>query len=80
MRILFVVPYVPNPIRVRPYHFIASLLGAGHEVTVATLWTNDAERADLAKLEAIGAQVLAEQMPTSASLRNSLLALPSRTP
>ena len=41
MDILFVVPYAPNPVRVRPYEFIRTLLRRGHRVTVASLWTSE---------------------------------------
>lgn len=34
MNILFVAPYVPSLIRVRPYHFIRELSRRGHSVTV----------------------------------------------
>lgn len=45
MKILFVVPYVPSLIRVRPYHFVRELTRAGHAVTVlaATLGGADAD-------------------------------------
>ncbi len=47
MRILFVVPYTPNLIRVRPYNLIRGLAARGHPVTVATLWSSPQEQADL---------------------------------
>ena len=47
MRILFIVPYVPSLIRVRPYNFIKALAGRGHRITLATLWENEAEKNDL---------------------------------
>lgn len=37
MRILFVAPYVPSLIRVRPFNFIRSLTELGHRVTVVAL-------------------------------------------
>ncbi|HAJ36449.1 MAG TPA: glycosyl transferase family 1 [Chloroflexi bacterium] len=80
MNILFVAPYAPNPVRVRPYEFVRTLLRRGHAVTLAALWTSDAERADMARLAALGATVISESMPTWRSLRNSAITLPSRTP
>lgn len=80
MNILFVVPYAPNLIRVRSYQLICSLVRRGHQVTVATLWTNDAEREDLDKLRALGVTVVAHQAPVWRSLANTLLALPTRIP
>lgn len=51
MRILFVVPYVPDPIRVRPYHFIRSLAALGHELTLMTLVSSKWEETSLEALE-----------------------------
>ncbi|MEM9773156.1 MAG: glycosyltransferase [Chloroflexota bacterium] len=64
MKILFVVPYVPNLIRVRPYNIIRSLTDLGHSVTVLTLWVNDEDRKDIDALQAVCDEVLATQMPT----------------
>ena len=80
MNILFVAPYAPNPVRVRPYEFVRTLLRRGHAVTLAGLWTSDAERADLAQLAALGATVISEAMPTWRSLRNSAITLLRSTP
>ncbi|MFN8464133.1 MAG: glycosyltransferase [Caldilineaceae bacterium] len=80
MRILFIVPYTPNPIRVRPYEFVRALLRRGHAVTLATLWTSPAEQDDLNRLAQMGAHVLSEPMPAWQSVRNSLAALPASTP
>ena len=44
MNILFIVPYVPDMVRVRPYNLIRNLTALGHQVSVATLWSNNAER------------------------------------
>lgn len=80
MNILFVVPYAPNPVRVRPYEFIRSLVRRGHHVTVASLWTSDQERTELAVLSGMGATVLAEPMPGVRSLFNSAGALVGSAP
>ena len=80
MNILFVAPYAPNPVRVRPYEFVRTLLRRGHAVTLAGLWTSEAERADLAQLAALGATVISEPMPTWRSLRNSVITLLRSTP
>jgi polysaccharide biosynthesis protein PslH len=50
MNILFVVPYVPNLIRTRPFNLIKGLAAAGHRITLATLWGDDAERESLNQL------------------------------
>lgn len=64
MKILFIVPYVPNLIRVRPYNIIRSLTDLGHSVTVLTLWVNEEDRKDIQTLKSICHDVLALQMPT----------------
>jgi len=70
MKILFVVAYAPNPVRVRPYQFIRTLLARGNQVTVATLWTSDAERADLGHLEELGVTMLAIGIGKVRTVRN----------
>jgi glycosyltransferase involved in cell wall biosynthesis len=80
MRILFVVPYTPNLIRVRPYELLRALLRDDHDVTLATLWTAESEKDDLLRLERLGATVLAESMPVWRSAANSLLASPTTMP
>jgi len=50
MRILYIVPYVPSLIRVRPFNLIRQLHARGHHVTVATIWTNEHERQELQEL------------------------------
>jgi glycosyltransferase involved in cell wall biosynthesis len=80
MRILFVVPYTPNPIRVRPYEFLRALLRRGHDVTLAALWTSRAEQDDLARLAQMGVRVLSQPMPMWQSAVNSLTTVPSFTP
>lgn len=80
MKILFVVPYVPNLIRVRPYNFIRSLSERGHEVTVRTLWVNQQEQEQLNALREIVHSVQALPMPTWRSLLNCVPALFSGAP
>lgn len=80
MNILFVVPYVPNQIRVRPYNLIRHLAQLGHRITLLTIWTNEGERQMLEDLEEYCTQVKAVNLPTWRSFINCLLALPSRQP
>jgi len=80
MRVLFVVPYVPNLIRVRPYNFIRHLARRGHHVTVLTAWTDERERADIEHLRAEGLEVRAVRLPRWRSLANCLGALPTAVP
>ncbi len=80
MNILFVVPYVPNLVRTRPYNLIRHLSQRGNQVTVLTLWTGEQERAQLDQLKQLCHEVIALPMPLWRSLLNSALALPSRRP
>lgn len=80
VRILFVVPYTPNLIRVRPFNFIRFLAQKGHEITVATLITGEADKADARALEAYCERVVSRPLPRWRSFWNCLLALPTERP
>jgi polysaccharide biosynthesis protein PslH len=80
MNILFIVPYVPNLIRVRPYNLIRSLSRRGHRLSLLTLYSNDQERSDLDALDEMNIHVNAVQLTRIRSLLNSFLALPSSDP
>lgn len=80
MRILFIVPYVPNLVRTRPYNLIRHLAARGNEVTLLTVWSNEQERADLEPLQKICHKVEAIHMPTWRSMVNCLTVMPRRLP
>ncbi len=80
MKILFIVPYTPNLVRVRPYNLIRALAARGNAVTVATLTANPVEEADVRGLETLGVRVIAANLPRWRSAVNCLLAVPSRMP
>ena len=81
MHILYVTPYVPSRIRTRPYHFIRTLIGQGHTVTLLTAaGTSSAEQAEIEELRAWGISVEVFPVPFTRSLFNCLLAFPSRQP
>lgn len=80
MRILFIVPYTPNRIRVRPYNLIRYLSKAGHKVTVLTLSSDQKEQVDGAALAQHCHQVIQLPLARWRSLLNCLLALPSDMP
>jgi polysaccharide biosynthesis protein PslH len=63
MKILYIVPYVPSRIRIRPFNFIQHLGKNGHEVTLLTLWTDQTERAELNYLESICKNVVSIYLP-----------------
>ena len=80
MRIAFIVPYVPNLIRTRPYNLINQLASLGHEVTVFTLGSNQRDLIDAQRLKSHCHQVYYFDQPVWRSLLNSATALPSRMP
>lgn len=80
MKILFVCPYVPNLIRVRPYQLLRALVQRGHQVTLATLWSTAEEQADLQPLRDLGVEVVAQPLPHWRSLVNVLGAVPTGLP
>lgn len=80
MEILFISPYVPNLMRVRPYQIIRALTERGHRVTVLTLWVNVEEQAEIEQLKQFCAEVHALPMPIWRSLWNCLKMVPGREP
>ena len=80
MRIAYVVPYVPNLIRTRPYNLINHLASLGHEVSVFTLGSNQRDLIDAQRLKSYCHQVYYFDQPVWRSLLNSATALPSRKP
>jgi sugar transferase (PEP-CTERM/EpsH1 system associated) len=79
-RILFIVPYVPNRIRVRPHNLIRYLAEAGNRITVLTLWTGAEERSSLAQIAPYAERIISARLPRWRSLWNCLKALPSNKP
>ena len=80
MRIAFVVPYVPNLIRARPYNIIRALVARGHDVTVFTQYAGESEHEDARRLAETGVQVKAWPSPRWRPAWNSLSALPTGVP
>ena len=80
MKIAYIVPYVPNLIRTRPYNLITQLSSLGHDVTVFTLVTNRQDLTDANTLKTKGVEVQHHVQPIWRSLMNSALAVPSRQP
>lgn len=80
LNILFVVPYIPNKIRVRPYNFIRYLAKLGHRITLLTVWTHAEELETLKQLEASCELVKAVNLPTWRSLLNCVSVLPTKRP
>jgi polysaccharide biosynthesis protein PslH len=80
MKILFISPYVPNLIRVRPYNFIRYLSRHGHQITLLTLWSNAIEKHDLEDIQQYCHSVYAFELRKIRSYWNCLAALPSTDP
>lgn len=78
MRILFVTPYVPSPIRVRPYNFLRHL-AAQHDVVALTLWQSEREGQDLSALRTL-CPVVAVRLTRARSVGNCLRALSGSRP
>ena len=80
MRIAYIVPYVPNPIRTRSYNLINQLTSLGHAVTVFTLGSSQADLREAESLKSRSHEVYYYAQPVWRSLLNSAAALPSRKP
>jgi glycosyltransferase involved in cell wall biosynthesis len=80
VKILFIAPYIPNRIRVRPYQWLHSLVQRGHELKLLAVWTSPEELADIEALREIGVCVVAHRLPQWRSLANVAGALVSNLP
>lgn len=80
MRIAYIVPYVPNLIRTRPYNLINQLASLGHEVSVFALGASQRDLIDAQYLKDHCREVHYYDQPVWRSLLNSAAALPSRKP
>ena len=80
MDILYIVPYVPNLIRVRSYNFIRYLSEGGNRVQVMTLWTSDRDYKEVGTLQDECYRVKAKKLSRVRSLYNCVGAIPSGIP
>ena len=80
MKIAFVVPYVPNLIRTRPYNLIVQLAALGHELEVFTVGSGAQDLRDVEALRKKCKAVHFFRQPVWRSLWNSTLAVPSSQP
>lgn len=80
MKIAYIVPYVPNLIRTRPYNLITQLAALGHEVEVFTLGSNRQDLADAQMLKAKCNAVHYHVQPVWRSFLNSAFAVFSTQP
>ncbi len=80
MKLLFVVPYAPTPVRVRPYQFLRALARRGHAITLLTLRERPDEDAALEALRALGIACEVWPLSRARKLGNCLRALTARAP
>lgn len=80
LRILFVSPYLPSLIRVRPYNLIKALAQRGHEITLLALEPPGEDTSGLDELRTWCRCVQTVPLPRWRTLWNGVWALPSRTP
>lgn len=80
MNILYIVPYVPSQVRVRPFNFIKQLTAHGHHVTVLTLWTSQQELGEVEGLRPYCESAQAYHLPLARSLWNCLGSMPTSKP
>lgn len=79
-RILYVLPYVPSPIRVRPYQLIRHLAGNGYRITVVALGDDFADPEATRDLRAICDAIHIVPHPKLRSLLNCLVSLTTEEP
>lgn len=80
MHILYLVPYVPTPIYVRPHQILRTLAQRGHQVTLLTLQRRADEQNTLQALRESGIRVHALPLSRWRTLWNMLGALPDGIP
>jgi polysaccharide biosynthesis protein PslH len=80
MKILFISPYVPSLIRVRPYNFIRHLSTHGHQVDLVTLWSTEDEKRDLGEVQQYCHSVYSFELFKWQSYLNCLAAIPTKDP
>lgn len=80
MRLLFIAPYLPSPIRVRTYQLLRALVRAGAQISLVALDDPFATRAVRAELETLCQEVHTVPLPKRAAALRCLAALPTSTP
>jgi sugar transferase (PEP-CTERM/EpsH1 system associated) len=80
MRILFVTPYIPSRVRVRPYNFLRALAERGHSITLLALQPPGDEGETLPDLRRWCEQVQVVPHSPFRIMLNELKALPGRLP
>ncbi|MEP6986187.1 MAG: glycosyltransferase family 4 protein [Chloroflexota bacterium] len=80
MHILYLVPHVPNPTKIRSHFQVRGLIDAGHQVTVVTLNRSSTDAKNIAKLQQYGVKVIAANLSRYQSFWSAFKTLPTRYP
>lgn len=80
MNILAVIPYVPTPIRVRPYQLLRYLAQRGHRITLATVLETEAEQKYIDEIRGWGIEVIAATLTRQQKLLNMARAAATGVP
>src|SRR5688572_4367517 len=80
MHILYLVPHVPNPTKIRSYMQVYGLHHAGNRVTVATLQRSTADLKHIQTLRDAGIEVLYVSISKGRLLLNTMRVIPTRQP
>ena len=75
MRILFVTPYIPSPLRVRPWQFLRHLSVRGHEVTLVVLTRPGSRRDALSEVGQWCRDVVVVPVSSAGAARSCLRSL-----
>lgn len=80
MKILYLVPHVPGPTKVRSYNQIRGLVNAGHQLTVATFVRSSEDSKQLERLQSLGVDTVGVSLTRRELMKNALIKLPSNQP
>lgn len=80
MRVLFVTPYVPSIVRIRPYALIRELARLGHQVTLACLVQPEWEARYISDVKVYCEEVQPVALGRLGSYLHTLASLPTRLP
>ncbi len=80
LNILFISPYLPSLIRVRPYNFIKALAERGHRITLLALEPRNEDTSGLGSLRQWCQQVKIVPLPRWRPLWNGVQTIPTQTP
>ncbi len=80
LRVLFISPYLPSLIRVRPYNLIKYLARHGHQITLLALEPSGEDTSGLDSLNTWCHEVITVPLPRWRTLWNGLRAIPGQIP